>query len=178
MAADIEEQELVEVTASVSLTFSAAITFEEALREAIFCQPWAGEYPDFAQRLYDDLISNSELISLLQRFPGEVSTEELLAKVGELATQLTNPNMFERLSDLALGTSDVGAFIEAVWNAIEQRWVEVTGDLPPFLFKSFLTIRLNMMKDLSNWKSSISTKLETTPKRGCGMNWGVRSSPE
>jgi hypothetical protein len=128
MADDITPEELVEVTASIVLVMPPSVTFEEALKTAIFAQPWAENYPSFAQKFYDNLISNPEMAELLRRFPGEISVEELLTKVQELANQLLNPT--DQLTALSQETSDVMSFVDAIWEHIKQQWEEV-GEVPP-----------------------------------------------
>jgi len=123
---------LFELTASAILTLPPAMNFEAALKEAIFGQPWAEKYPSSAQHLYDYLISNPELVDLLHRFPGEVSADELIAKVQELAGDLIDTEIADPLSELAAGASgDPYAFEEAVWQFIVQKWLEVTDTVPP-----------------------------------------------
>ena len=122
------EDELVEITITTWIELSPAVTFAEALREAIFQQPGAEEYPEVAEALYVALISHPELDALLQRFPDEVSVYELVAKVVELIPQLVGTSLAEQLEELDLEGTEVGAFLDAVEDVVLQQWPEEERD--------------------------------------------------
>jgi len=122
--------DLVEIQVKTVIELSPAVTFAEALRVAIFQQPGAEKYPEAAQELYTTLISHPDLVDLLKRFPGEVSVDQLIAKVDEIVSQLLGANVADQLEEIDLEEIDLPEtgktkeFLFAVYDVIAPLWPE------------------------------------------------------
>lgn len=121
-------KELVEVKASVQISFSPAASFATALEAAILRQAWAQTYPGLAQELTTYLLNGLE--DLLQDYPVGVSAETLNARIGELASNFPG---FASLADQLEGVEyDEG--YEQLKRIITEQWGWEEED-----FKSFWT---------------------------------------
>ena len=93
------DDEIIEITVVSELSLPPSVTLVEAIRQAIFRQSWAFDFPEQAHALYVDLMQHPEMIALLQGFPDEVSVEQLTAKINELIPRLVNSNYVFDLFD-------------------------------------------------------------------------------
>ena len=119
-----EDIALVQLTARAEISGSIdySKTFNAVLLDAISRQPWADTTPARALELYAALISHPDLIALFQRFPENVSVDEIMAKVVELTPQLMSQSLANQLSSLGLEDTDVGTFLNAIWDVISRQW--------------------------------------------------------
>ena len=81
-----EPSEKVEFSVRLSIRLSYhSVAFLTALRTAIFMST---NDPEFAETLYAYLSGHPELIKMVERFPQEVSLDELVDKVAKLAAEV------------------------------------------------------------------------------------------
>jgi hypothetical protein len=146
------DDELVEITVTTVIELSPAVTFAEALREAIFHQPGAEAYPEAAEALYDALISHPDLVALLERFPAEVSVDELVAKVDELLTRLLGENVADLLKGVDSSNSGKpDEYLDAVWQIIAPLWPEEDRGAAE---DRFYGVMKSWVETYSNWPLS------------------------
>ena len=152
--------DLVRVDASVMIDLlPPSAIFAEALKEAISRQPGVEElYPGGAQQLATDVVSDPEMVDMLQRFPTEVSLEQLIAKANIIIFQLVTsasdlfgdfeePDYYDSEREYSRGID----YLEAVWEQIvKPLWEQVGQDPYPeddFIEYSKMTDLLNNYTD-------------------------------